>query len=251
MSQRNRVICYGQSLNGYRPSRLWIHSISVLLGVLLTAGQANALWTYVAATNSSTCDPLGLNTGPPGDSLAIDELGTSASFDLADEGLVAFSVQTADVACPGNSSLNGTQILLSITNSTSRTFSDLWYVADPETSISNIDGEINSNPAFKIDGTVTTNQNNPLILESFVADEYFTPGETWPFIIDSYSNVVSAPASELGSIGVGFDSAEPGFTVPLSSGSIVALVPEPSSALLMGLGLTGLAMTSRRSPTTA
>ena len=67
------------------------------------------------------------------------------------------------------------------------------------------------------------------------------------FIIDGYSNMVSALASELGSVGVGFGSAEPGLTIPLSSGSIVALVPEPSAALLMGLGLAGLTMTGRRS----
>jgi hypothetical protein len=167
-------------------------------------------------------------------------------FDLADEGITAVSNLTEQIACHSNFSQTGKQILLSITNSTNRTFSDLWYVADPETSITNIDGKINSNSAFKIDGTVTINQNNPLISESFASDEYFTPGETWTFIIDGYSNAVSALPSELASIGVGFDSAEPTLTIPLSSGSIVALVPEPSAALLMGLGLAGLTVTSRQ-----
>jgi len=226
-----------------------IRSTFILVGAFLfTAGQASALWTSVVAADSVTCDPLGLSSGPAGTAMPIDELGTSSGFHLADEGIVAFAMLTADVACPSNLSPLGTQIILSITNSTNRTFSDLWYVADPETSISNVDGEINSNPAFKIDGTVTTGQNNPLVSESFASDEYFTPGETWMFILDGYSNIVSAPASELGSAGVGFDSAEPGLTIPLSSGSIVALVPEPSSALLMGLGLAGLTMTSRRRP---
>ncbi len=228
-------------------SSVWIQFIfALMVALLFTAGQANALWTYVVAANGTTCDPLGLTAGAAGIATPIDELGTSVGFDLADEGITAFATQTADIACLSNFSQTGTQVLLSITNSTSRTFSDLWYVADPETSISNIDGEINFNPAFKIDGTVTINQNNPLISESFASDEYFTPGETWTFIIDGYSNAVSALPSELASIGVGFDSAEPGLTIPLSSGSIVALVPEPSAALLMGLGLAGLTMTGRR-----
>ena len=252
MIGENYVVRAAREEKSNRASFVWIQFIFALMAALLfTAGQANALWTYVVAANGNTCDPLGLTTGAAGTATPIDELGTSAGFHLADEGITALAGQSADIACPSNFSAafpTGTQVLLSITNSTNRTFSDLWYVADPETSISNVDGEINFNPAFKIDGTVTINQNNPLISESFFADEYFTPGETWTFIIDSYSNTVSAPASELGSVGVGFGSAEPGLTIPLSSGSIVALVPEPGTALLMGLGLAGLTMTGRRRP---
>ncbi|MCS5638564.1 MAG: PEP-CTERM sorting domain-containing protein [Myxococcota bacterium] len=226
----------------------WIESIFILIAMLLfTAGQANALFTFVVAENGPNCDPLGLATSAAGTATPIDELGTSAPFHLADEGITASASQTADFACPSSASAaSGTQVLLSITNSTNRTFSDLWYVADPETSITNVDGDINFNPAFKIDGTVTVNLNNPLISESIFTDELFSPGETWKFIIDGYFNAVSAPASELGSIGAGSGSAEPGLTIPLSSGSIVALVPEPSTALLMGLGLAGLTLTGRQ-----
>ena len=231
-----------------RGSFVWTQLVFSLMAVLLlTAGQANALWTTVVAVNGDACDPLGLTTDSPDIGTTVDELGTSAGFAVADEGITAFSSQTEDIACPSNFSQTGKQILLSITNLTTRTFSDLWYVSDPETSLTNADGTINSNSAFKIDGTVTINQNNPLIFESISADELFTPGETWTFIIDGYSNAVSVLPSELGSVGVGFDSADPG-TIPLSTGSIVTLVPEPSAALLMGLGLAGLAVTGRRSP---
>ena len=95
-------------------------------------------------------------------------------------------------------------------------------------------------------GTVTVNLNNPLISESILTDELFSPGETWKFIIDSYVNAVSVPASQLGSIGVGSDSAEAGITIPVSSGCVIAMVPEPGTALLMGLGLVGLTITGRR-----
>lgn len=232
----------------FNRSTLWgVKSFAFVVAFLFTAGQANALWTHVVAQNIQNCDPLGLATGPNGTAIVIDELGTSAPFHSADEGITASASQSANVACPSTASpAVGMQVLLSITNSTNRTFSDLWYVADPETSITNFDGKINSNAAFKIDGTVTVNLNNPLISESILTDELFSPGETWKFIIDSYVNAVSVPASQLGSIGVGSDSAEAGITIPVSTGSVIAMVPEPGTALLMGLGLVGLTITGRR-----
>ena len=84
------------------------------------------------------------------------------------------------------------------------------------------------------------------VSESILTGELFSPGETWKFIIDGYFNAVSAPASHLGSIGVGVDSAEAGITIPVSTGSVIALVPEPGTALLMGLGLVGLTITGRK-----
>ena len=248
MTAMNRIFRSPMERKFSRSPLRWIESIFILIAMLLfTAGQANALFTFVVAENGPNCDPLGLATSAAGTATLIDELGTSAPFHLADEGITAFASQSADLACASTASpAAGAQILLSITNSTNRTFSDLWYVADPETSITNVDGEINFNSAFKIDGTVTFNLNNPLVFESIFTDELFSPGETWKFILDGYFNAVSAPASELGSIGVGWESAEPGLTIPLSSGSIIALVPEPSTALLMGLGLAGLTLTGRK-----
>ena len=248
MTNKNRALRSPRDGKFNRPSLRWVNSLVLVAVFLFTAGQANALWTHVVAQNGPNCDPLGLATGPNGTATIIDELGTSAPFHSADEGITASATQFSDLACPSSAdpAVGGMQVLLSITNSTNRTFTDLWYVADPETSITNIDGKINFNAAFKIDGTVTVNLNNPLISESILTDELFSPGETWKFIIDGYFNAVSAPASHLGSIGVGVDSAEAGITIPVSTGSVIALVPEPGTALLMGLGLVGLTITGRK-----
>ena len=230
--------------------RSWGGSLLVLTGALLvTVGQANALATQVVASNSSTCDPLGLGGGSAGASISVDELGTSAAFALADEGITAVSALTSQVACPTTSSLAGVQVELSITNSTTRSFANLWYVADGPTTFSNIDGEVNQFSAFKIDGTVTVNANNPLVNESMAIDEVFEPGETWTFIIDHYDNFVGGPgsASSLGSIGVGSDSDQVQ-TIYLSTGSIISAIPEPNSALLLGLGLAALSSPRWRMP---
>ena len=250
MTEKNRAHRSPTESKPNRSSLRWVNSfvfVAFVAVFLFTAGQANALWTHVVAQDVQNCDPLGLATTAGGTATIIDELGTSAPFHSADEGITASASQFSDLACPSSADPTvGMQILLSITNSTNRTFTDLWYVADPETSISNIDGKINFNSAFKIDGTVTVNLNNPLISESIFTDELFSPGETWKFIIDGYFNAVSAPASHLGSIGVGVDSAEAGITIPVSTGSVIALVPEPGTALLMGLGLVGLTITGRK-----
>ena len=230
--------------------RSWGGPLLVLTGALLvTVAQANALATQVVASNSSTCDPLGLGGGSAGASISVDELGTSAAFALADEGITAVSALTSQVACPTNSSISGVQVELSITNSTTRSFANLWYVADGPTTFSNIDGEVNQFSAFKIDGTVTVNANNPLIAESMTSNEIFEPGETWTFIIDHYDNFVGGPssASSLGSIGVGSDSDQV-LTIYLSSGSIISAIPEPNSALLLGLGLAALSSPRWRMP---
>ena len=216
------------------------------------AGQANALLTTVVAANSTTCDPLGLAGGP----LLIEELGTednyhgtSPAFPLSDSGISATVSVSTGVACASTFTVGvGSQWELSITNETTRSFSDLWYVTDALTSITNVDGEINGFSAFKIDGTLSSNANNPLVFESLSVNEVFEPGETWTFILDGFDDGLwTEPDSIpwLGSVGVGADSDQ-NTTLALSSGSIVAFVPEPSAALLVGLGLAGLAMPRRR-----
>jgi hypothetical protein len=221
---------------------------------VIFAGQASALLTSVVAVNSATCDPLGLG-GAGGAPILVEELGTedntygtSSAFPLSDSGISATASFSGSVACAANYTVGvGSQIELSITNETTRSFSDLWYVSDGLVSITNIDGEINGFSAFKIDGTLTSNANNPLISESLGVNEVFEPGETWTFILDGFNDLVyAAPTSTpwLGSVGVGTDSDQIS-TVYLSSGSIIAFVPEPSTALLIGLGLAGLAMPRR------
>jgi len=220
---------------------------------VLFPGQASAVPTSVVASNSATCDPLGLGGGGGGPTL-VEELGTednyhgmSPAFPLSDSAISATVSPSVGIACASTfTGAAGGQWELSITNETSRSFSDLWYVSDGAASITNVDGVINGFSAFKIDGTLTSNANNPLVFESLVMNEVFEPGETWTFILDGFDDIFTLPTSIpwLGSVGVGSDSDQL-TTISLSSGSIVAIVPEPGTALMIGLGLAGLAMPRR------
>lgn len=126
-------------------------------------------------------------------------------------------------------SLQIQNILVSITNMTGVPWFEVWYVADPETSLTNHDGWVNGQPAFKIDNI---GLNRPLVSESLKTDLVFEPSETWQFIIQDYQNGFGLPASAFGSIGVG--SLSIGDQV--SSGSIIA-IPAPGAILLGGIGI--------------
>jgi hypothetical protein len=79
--------------------------------------------------------------------------------------------------------------------------------------------------------------------ESIAVDGIFQVGETWDFVIDNYFNVLGLSASALASAGL-VGSLSGGDTV--SSGSIIAIIPEPGTILLTGLGLAGLSLFARR-----
>src|SRR6185503_3997385 len=91
---------------------------------------------------------------------------------------------------------------VSITNLNPYAFTDLWYVADPQTNASNLDGAVNGFPAFKID---QVGVNKPLISESIITDGIFDPGETWVFLIQDFANntLPASLPSAFASIGVG------------------------------------------------
>jgi len=213
--------------------------LAALLGLIcLVSVQASAVLTDAIGADLPTCDVLSVPS-------QVDEIGNGPSPLPAPNGafpageqLVSGIISTNGIACPATRD-GLPSFTIRITNTNAVAYSDVWYVADPETTISNVDGTINGMPAFKID---KVGANVPLIGETGALDSIWSPGETWFVILQDYSNSLGLPAHYLGSIGV----PSPGD--PTSSGSIIAIpVPEPASAALVGLGLLAIAGMRRRS----
>jgi hypothetical protein len=76
-------------------------------------------------------------------------------------------------------------------------------------------------------------------------NEIFEPGESWRFLVTNVVFPANVPPTlTFDSVG-GFAGGSLGF--PPSTASIVGTpIPEPSTALLVGLGLAGLALRRRR-----
>lgn len=174
---------------------------------------------------------------------AIEELGDGPLFPQ-DELIQTVWTLTPQSACPGSDDPNIPNVLVDMRNLSGRAWTDLFYVADPETFISNVDGMAMSyaapgviTPAFRIDAL---GMNKNLVFESMGSNHIFEPGESWQFIIDDYANAAGI-APSFGSLD--FAGASGGDAI--SSGSIVQfVVPAPGSAAL--LGLAGLACLRRR-----
>jgi len=198
------------------------------------AVPASAVPTLVSGTEVPPCDVLAIP------STVLDELGTAPPFPVGEQisAIAATTTATACASIPDDPQV--ANVLLSITNLNTIAFSDVWYVADYDTVISNFDGLVLGPGAFLIDAVGV---NTPLVSEvgGSIAG-VFEPGETWNFILQDYVNTFSLSAALINTIGL--PSAGLG-----SSGSIVALpvpIPEPTPAALVALGLLGLATTRRR-----
>ena len=182
----------------------------------------------------------------PQDPLYLDgwvhECGDPPTFGPGHEELVSSWTYTTETACsewpyddPGI-----TNVLIEITNQTCCDSLPLWYVADPETSLSNYDGWIgnaglaDAEEAFKIDHIGV---NQPLVFESMAWDNLFQPGETWRFIIQDFVNTLGGSPAPFDSIGIAGGST--GWSP--STGSII---PEPATLTLLTLG--GLLLVRRR-----
>ena len=165
-----------------------------------------------------------------------EELGTNFP---PDELITATATQTDRTACsdfPFDDPVIPNRMVY-MTNQTTRDFSAVWYASDPETQLSNYDGWINSEEAFRIDAVGV---NQPLISESLIWDGVFQAGETWEFIIQDYRNAFGLPPTAFQTVGVGAQSAGD----HVSTGSIV--VPEPATMTLLGLGAIGVLARRRR-----
>jgi len=215
------------------PGGVWRGGLSVLVaaGLVFAAAPAIAIGQWVTSSDLARCDPLAVPN-------AVDELGNLQPPFPNDELIASGDSPTPTAACPPFDDLQQPNVEVSIQNLTPFTFTEVWYVADPETAISNADGLVNGELAFHID---TIGMNQPLIFESILGDQIFQPNEVWTFIVDDYSNALGLPASAFGSVGVGsFSSGD-----AVSSGSIIAIVPEPATLSMLVLGLAGLALRAR------
>jgi hypothetical protein len=204
---------------------------AALAAAMLLGGSAAAIPVSVSHLDLPTCDFLAV---PP----HVDELGDVTGGFPPDETITAVDFTTTIPACPA-SDTGAVNARVIMTNLTPFDFVEVWYVSDPETSLSNVDGLVNGEEAFRID---MVGLNRPLIFESGVIPGVFESGEAWEFIIDDYFNALGIGADHFFSPGA-VGAASPGLP---SSGSIIALIPEPSTGLLVGLGVLGIAMRRRR-----
>ncbi len=147
------------------------------------------------------------------------------------------------IPCPADYT-GGGAVQIQITNLSTRDWTGLVYVADPETTLSNNDGFIADatvpgvfTHAFVIDAV---GANTPLLSESINPNGIFEIGETWEFVIQEYNNGLGLSPALLDSVGV----AGASLGGPPSSGSIIA-IPEPSTLAFMGIA-GGIAVFLRR-----
>jgi len=216
----------------------------------LTALTAAALASAALANpvdgvyqDTSTCDDHGTL-------VAYEELGTTSPAGVPfpmDERITASASEIDFSACTMTDDTSVPNALITMTNISGQDWTDLFYVADPETRISNVDGVATTDPVPNADSVFTQafridreGSNRPLIAESGASDGIFSAGETWEFIIQDFSSLLGLSAADMSSL----DFAG-GSTTNFSTGSIVAFqIPAPGAGALFGLA--GLAAARRR-----
>ena len=222
-------------------------SIALMAAVALVLATTCPLYAeltkVVHADINNSCDTLLIPT-------VVDEIGDLLIFPPG-ERLEAVATLVTLPACPPSNDTGILDARVSITNLTGRDLKDVWYVANRETFISNVDGVANDSAfalspllqSFRID---TIGVHRALVAESGVSNNIWEAGETWDFVLQDYSNSLGITADKIDSIGVG-DASMALAGVTGSSGSIIALpIPEPTSALLALLGCVGMTFLSRR-----
>lgn len=215
----------------------------------MKASNAIALSTLALIAAAASADPIdGIYYDLPGCDdhgplTAVEEFGDPSAFSPTQ--WIDHAATFTDLsACAMTDDPTKPNALVVITNLTSRTLDNLFYVGDPEVRFSNVDGEgVGAGTptipglAFRID---SFGMNKNLIFESGVFNGLLEPGETWQFIVQDFESASGTGPDLFYSVGMAGDS----IGITNSSASIVRMVPTPGSVALIGLG--GLAAARRR-----
>src|SRR5256714_6986320 len=152
---------------------------------LCGANIASAVPIVGKYIEDSRCDPI------PNQPLS-DEIGDVSTFPANEAIQVVVSPTTTVVCVPNDGIQNDWNV--QITNVSGQAWQDLFFVANYDINVGNADGTVVDpgnaailSDSFRIDGTVTAGVNSSLV-ESGVADEIFSPGETWRFLVSNFQH---------------------------------------------------------------
>ena len=226
--------------------RLHLNALIAVTLAMAATTPLRAMPTQVSHIETPQCDVLFIPQH-------VDELGDAAIFPT-DEAILHQDLGLANPVCLPTDNPSLIDFLVSATNLTGRDLSEVWYIADPETTITNFDGEANNfndppvQEAFRIDRFLSDplGTHHPLVFESGLQDGIWQNGEEWRFVLQDYTNTLGLPPDAFTSIGVGSASVDLAGTVGSSGSLVTRLVPEPGSLALALLGLTGLAFFLRQ-----
>jgi hypothetical protein len=192
------------------------------------AASLATMMAFVAAATSAFEIDVYYQDGPQ-DTLSVPQIVHELGVGFEAEELISSADMgtTSLSPCPENDNPDILNVVVSITNNSGLNWTHLWYVADPETLLTNHDGWVRnagSYPAdyqlaFRID---SVGVNTPLVSESTSLDGVFQPGETWEFIIQDYQNSFQGPPHRFASWGIAADSQGCSSTFLQSTGSIIA-----------------------------